>query len=282
MARPQKTGLDYFPLDLDFFDDIKILHIEERFGSVGILIALKLLAWIYRDGYFREWNDEIAMLFVKKNFTDVKKELVLEVVSELVERSFFDKKLYQDFGILTSKGIQNRWLYIKQSKKHIITINSIYDLVSSNKMEETPEIKEETPEIKEETTLITEFSTQSKVKESKVKKSKETEETIPSEIDDFSLKKTDKIQSLWIRTFGRNPKYVERKETERLVLELGDDKVYQIFKSATLRNIKSLQYVLDNITAEGKLKPFTTAITKFTANTQNVKNEETIKMDYER
>ena len=32
MARPRKTGLDYFPFDVDFFEDEKIVAIAGEFG----------------------------------------------------------------------------------------------------------------------------------------------------------------------------------------------------------------------------------------------------------
>lgn len=41
MARPNKTGLDYFPLDIDFFDDEKIVAISGEFGIKGEIVAIK-------------------------------------------------------------------------------------------------------------------------------------------------------------------------------------------------------------------------------------------------
>lgn len=57
----------------------------------------------------------------------------------------------------------------------------------------------------------------------------------------------DRIRNLWIRTFGRNPKQPEFEETERLLQKYGYDKIFETFKKAALRNIKSLQYLLDNV-----------------------------------
>ena len=51
MARPSNDGLDYFPLDVDYFGDIKIMRVSEQFGDAGELAALKLTAWIYKSGY---------------------------------------------------------------------------------------------------------------------------------------------------------------------------------------------------------------------------------------
>ena len=67
----------------------------------------------------------------------------------------------------------------------------------------------------------------------------------------------DQIQNLWIRTIGRNPKQPEFEETEKLLQKYGPDKVYDTFKRAALRNIKSLQYLLDNVDADFNLLTYT-------------------------
>ena len=38
MARPQKWGLDYFPFDVDFFEDAKLSIIRNEFGSKGEIV----------------------------------------------------------------------------------------------------------------------------------------------------------------------------------------------------------------------------------------------------
>ena len=35
LARPRKDGLDYFPLDADFFEDEKIKILKARYGADG-------------------------------------------------------------------------------------------------------------------------------------------------------------------------------------------------------------------------------------------------------
>lgn len=110
MARPVIEGLEYISIDVDIFDDVKLLFVAERFEEKGELIAIKLLLWIYKHGYYINWNDEISLLFAKKNFKNVSSSLVNDVVKELVKRDFFAEDMYNRFSILTSKGIQKRWL----------------------------------------------------------------------------------------------------------------------------------------------------------------------------
>ena len=99
MARPVKIGLNYFPLDVDIFDDPKFLHVENKYGVKGELITIKLLCWIYREGYYCEWNDDTALIFAKKNFSSIGANLCKEVVVELVKRGFFNERLFDRFGI---------------------------------------------------------------------------------------------------------------------------------------------------------------------------------------
>ncbi len=55
MARPTKDGLDYFPLDVDVFEDEKIEAIAGEFGIKGELAVIKLLCAVYKKGYFIRW-----------------------------------------------------------------------------------------------------------------------------------------------------------------------------------------------------------------------------------
>ena len=59
MARPQKEGLDYFPLDVDFFSNRKIKALMGRFGAQGVTYYLYLLCEIYREhGYYLQTDDD--------------------------------------------------------------------------------------------------------------------------------------------------------------------------------------------------------------------------------
>lgn len=108
MARPRKTGLDYFPFDVDFFNDEKIVAIAGEFGIKGEIATVKLLCAIYRNGYFVEWNEMLQMKMLHQ-LPGVSSELICSIVNRLVKWNFFDKDLFDSAGILTSKGIQKRY-----------------------------------------------------------------------------------------------------------------------------------------------------------------------------
>lgn len=60
VARPKKTGLDYFPLDV-YLDD-KFKFVEIKFKLEGFAIVIKLLQKIYANGYYIEWGEDEELL----------------------------------------------------------------------------------------------------------------------------------------------------------------------------------------------------------------------------
>lgn len=119
MAYTGKTGLDYFPFEVNFFDDDKIELIEGEFGSKGVVITVKLLCKIYKEGYFYRWGDDECLLFSKRAGSGIVPQLVDEVVKGLLRRSFFDKTVFDQFKILTSRGIQYRYLEAAERRKSV-------------------------------------------------------------------------------------------------------------------------------------------------------------------
>lgn len=117
MARIEKTRLDFFPFDIDFFDDEKIVSIFSEFGSKGELVVVKLLCEVYRNGYFLEWKETVRIKLVQK-MSGVSEGLLDQIVRRLVKWGFFDKTLFDTAKVLTSRGIQSRYFssYSRRSK----------------------------------------------------------------------------------------------------------------------------------------------------------------------
>lgn len=115
MARPKKTGLDYFPFDVDFFDDEKIVAIAGEFGLKGEIAAIKLLCAVYRNGYFIEWSEMLKMKMLR-SLPGISPELLDQIVNRLVKWDFFDKGLFDSVRVLSSKGIQRRFLSIARKR----------------------------------------------------------------------------------------------------------------------------------------------------------------------
>lgn len=116
MARPNKSGLDYFPFDVDFFEDEKIEAIFVEFGIKGEITVVKLLCAIYRNGYFILWNDRLKIKLLK-NLPGVSSELLEQIIKRLVKWEFFNENLFNSASILTSTGIQKRFFSVAKRRK---------------------------------------------------------------------------------------------------------------------------------------------------------------------
>lgn len=107
MARPIKMGIDYFPLNVDIFDDEKVIPVSSEFGAKGECVVVRVLCAIYRNGYFAECSDAFIYKIAKQ--TNLSHTLVNEIITRLVKWGFFNKSVFDSFGVLTSAGIQKRW-----------------------------------------------------------------------------------------------------------------------------------------------------------------------------
>ena len=116
MARPLKEGVDYFSLDCYMDDKIKMIQAE--FGLKEFAIVVKLWQTIYREhGYYCEWNEEKKLLFASEEGADCGPGLINEIVQACIRRDIFSKKLFDKYQILTSRGIQKRYLSITAKRK---------------------------------------------------------------------------------------------------------------------------------------------------------------------
>lgn len=139
MARTIKTGLNYFPFDVDFFNDDKIELVSSEYGLKGEIVAIRLLCHIYRNGYYYSWGKDEALLFAKRVGNGITGALVEEVVNGLVKRSFFDKRVFDRFKVLTSRGIQRRYIEAKERAK-MVEITTEYALIDINVTSKHPNV----------------------------------------------------------------------------------------------------------------------------------------------
>jgi len=173
MARPIKTGMDYFSLDVNLDDSIELVEAEH--GLQGFAIVIKLWQKIYSEGYYIDWKKDNIMLFARK--INSEETLVSSVVNSCLTRGIFNIDIYEEYEILTSKAIQKRYLTAcKQTKRASVPFLSELILVS-------PDL---TSVITEETSINSGFSTQKKGKEKKGNRKERKEETPEETSEDFS------------------------------------------------------------------------------------------------
>lgn len=133
-----QDGIDYFPLDTGFLRDKKVLLIKGKYGAKGILILIYILSRIYEEhGYYIKWDEDDCFLSADAIGCGVSPELTTQVVNECVVRSMFDEQLYNEFGILTSHGIQ--WRFVRAAKKREnIEFYKEYFLLDTSNLKDVP------------------------------------------------------------------------------------------------------------------------------------------------
>ncbi len=120
-GRPTKQGIDYFPMDVGFFTDVKIRKISRACGSQSTSILICLLCNIYKDeGYYILWDEDLP--FVIADTVGVSEGAVKEVLIKSLQVGFFDQELYEKYKILTSSGIQKRFLLATYQRKETTII----------------------------------------------------------------------------------------------------------------------------------------------------------------
>ena len=120
-GRPTKQGIDYFPMDVGFFTDVKIGKISRACGSQSTSILICLLCNIYKDeGYYILWDEDLP--FVIADTVGVSEGAVKEVLIKSLQVGFFDQELYEKYKILTSSGIQKRFLLATYQRKETTII----------------------------------------------------------------------------------------------------------------------------------------------------------------
>jgi glutamine synthetase type III len=84
----------------------RILHCSEAFNGN------------YKESYYIEWDERKAKIFSSKNLFDL--DVVNDVINTCLEEDFFNNNLFEKYGILTSKGIQTRYLEATTRRKSVV------------------------------------------------------------------------------------------------------------------------------------------------------------------
>ena len=178
MARPTKTGLEYFPLDVDMDQDDKLFFIEAKHGLIGFAVVVRLLMLIYKDGYYKQYTEDKEAFMLAKRLS-VEVNVLNNIINDCINEDIFNKKLFEQYGILTSRGIQKRYLEACARRKEV-NIFKEYCLIDPKNYKNlvfeyiNPVIVDINPD---KCNTVSAETPQSKVKESKEKESKEKNNT---------------------------------------------------------------------------------------------------------
>lgn len=137
MARPRKEGLDYFPIDVDIFEDLEVEY--AKFGADGFTIYMYLLTRVYKRGYYLEVDEDFLLVMAAR--LRMSEQKVMQVLNYLLKRSLFDNTLFQSVKVLTSAGIQERFQLAVKSRALKNPVQVREDLWLLKKEETEPFIK---------------------------------------------------------------------------------------------------------------------------------------------
>lgn len=270
MARPRKEGVAYFSLDVDFFSDKKIKILKARYGADGITLYIYLLCEIYKNGYYLEVDDDFQ--FIISDDLNMNCDKVKQIMTFLLERSLFERKLFQSDAVLTSAGIQRRfqlmvksrasknpiqikdyWLLSKEETEPFIKVNS-FSSNSENNADNSENNPGNNTFNSEKNDIKKSKEKESKEKENKVKKSVET--AVP---DRFSEPELEEAFQLFVTCRRQNDQKLSDDQIKLLREELcglSNNVMEQlaIVKKATISNWKSFYPMKKN--ADGKKNKF--------------------------
>lgn len=129
MPRKPKAGLDYFPLEVAFFEDIKIKKLRRKHGQLGLIVYINLLCRIYKEGYYLEFNDlnelccDIAEQIIRDNqsrdFSKIRQVILDIELCHLIKIIRVDNS---EKGVITSYGIQKQYIVSMQKMKRQINM----------------------------------------------------------------------------------------------------------------------------------------------------------------
>lgn len=124
-----KTGLEYYRLDTNRYQDRRIKRLKKDFGCNGIAVYDYLLCEIYRDkGCFLVWDESTA--FDVAEYFGLKENTVKEIVNYCAAVGLFDKGLLCRESVLSSHSIQLRYLEMcNRAKRKNVKIPEEYHIL---------------------------------------------------------------------------------------------------------------------------------------------------------
>lgn len=116
MARPLKIGLDYFPHDCDASSDEKIERLRVQFGNNGYAFYFIMLERIYRTNDGRLLLDETTIKILSKKM-GLSQRKFTEILQSCLKNFLFSQDEFEKKSVITSQGIQKRFLEIQAERE---------------------------------------------------------------------------------------------------------------------------------------------------------------------
>lgn len=196
MAGRPKQGIDYSGWSVDMFDsDTKIDKLIDSKGWIGFGIYFYLCQKAYQsNGYFYTWSYDDCATTARKMGGGISSGTVKETVSYCMQIDLFDERLFVEWGVLTSRGIQRRYWTVLQERRSKIVYDE-YWLLEEKECKGLVKVSLKSDNTPANKHLQTANSDLHHIKQSKVKESKKyivhSDEVHDTELlDDF-------YESIW-------------------------------------------------------------------------------------
>lgn len=190
-----KSGLSYYTIDTDRYQDRRIKRLKKSFGCQGVAVYDFLLCEVYRvNGCFSEWDQDTA--FDVAEYFGLKESVVNEIVKYCGAVGLFDATLLSR-GIITSPAIQRRYLEMcGRAKRTNVIIPEECRILP----EKTHILPEESPILPENSGRMPNTRAFSKEKKSKVNNTLSltlSQSSESKEIDELLAQQREKIFSIF-------------------------------------------------------------------------------------
>lgn len=119
MAGKPKRGLEYFSLDVDVLEHMKIRRLIDREGIIGFGTFVVLLMDIYKKGHILNYDNIDDVIFNIADRLKVTESEVGVAIESIIDLNLMDKDSF-DSGGFTSKGVQER--YVLSTKRRIVRL----------------------------------------------------------------------------------------------------------------------------------------------------------------
>ena len=233
MARPLKDGVDYFPKDTDFYGDDKVRLLRAEFQAKGMYLLDYLLCDLYgKNGYFIKWGKDKCYLVSDGAGCGCAPNFVEEFVNRCVACSLFDERVFTVFGVLTSSGIQRRYIRMFNSRPDIPMIKE-YWLLDINDKKDVPK------GALDKLTFKSIKSTENPDKSTENPQNK-IEEIKDRYIDDGALRE---VAQTFEMTFGKTIGGLDRTVILELVERYPKELIVEAIRIARANNAASAKYV---------------------------------------
>lgn len=119
MAGKAKKKLDYAGWSVDIFDsDTKIDKLLDAQGWVGFSVYFYLCQRAFgSEGYFYRWGFDDCASTARKMGCGIGSGTIREVVGYCLQINLFDKRVFDGWEVLTSKGIQRSYWTVASGRR---------------------------------------------------------------------------------------------------------------------------------------------------------------------